>query len=122
MQTGKSFNYKILRIFAPILISIGILGFITPASISLTSGAIPYNLFHLTFGFIGLLSLFTGKERYIRGFNIGFGLIDLYQAFASFLNLFPKEIFKWTRVDDILHIVIGAALVIIGLYGFKNKT
>lgn len=121
MKVSKSLNYKVLLIFAPILIVIGILGFMIPASISLTSGAAPYNLFHIVFGFIGLFILFTGKENYIRGFNIGFGLIDLYQAFASFLNLFPKEIFKWTRVDDVLHIIIGAALVAVGLYGFKSK-
>lgn len=121
MKVSKSLNYKVLLIFAPILIAIGIFGFITPASISLTSGAAPYNLFHIFFGFIGLFILFTGRESYIRGFNIGFGLIDLYQALASFLNLFPKEIFKWTRVDDVLHITIGAALVAIGLYGFKNN-
>lgn len=122
MKTSKSLNYKVLLIFAPVLILIGVLGFTIPASISLTSGATPYNLFHIAFGFIGLFILFAGKESYIRGFNIGFGLIDLYQAFASFLNLFPKEIFKWTRVDDVLHIVIGAALVVVGLYGFKDKT
>ena len=55
----------------------------------------------------------------MRGFNIGFGLIDLYQTLASFLHLFPEQLFKWTRVDDILHIVIGATLVFVGLYGFK---
>lgn len=122
MKVSKSLNYKVLLIFAPILVLIGVLGFITPASTSLTSGAAPYNIFHIIFGLIGLFILFTGKESYIRGFNIGFGLIDLYQAMASFLNLYPKEIFKWTRVDDVLHIVIGAALVAVGLYGFKLKT
>lgn len=122
MKVSRSLNYKVLMIFAPILILIGILGFITPASISLTSGKAPYNIFHIIFGFIGLFTLFTGRESHIRGFNIGFGLIDLYQALASFLNLFPKEIFKWTGVDDVLHIVIGALLVAVGLYGFKLKT
>ena len=122
MKNDKSLNYKILRIFAPILILIGVLGFITPISISLTSGEAPYNIFHIIFGFIGLFTLFTGRESYIRGFNIGFGLIDLYQALASFLNIFPKELFKWTRVDDVLHIVIGAALVVVGLCGFRNRS
>lgn len=122
MKAAGSLNYKVLMIFAPVLILIGIFGFIAPSSISLTSGETPYNLFHIFFGLIGLAILYSGKESAVRGFNTGFGLIDLYQALASFLNLFPKEIFKWTRVDDILHIVIGAALVAVGLYGFKRRT
>lgn len=92
-----------------------------PPSVSLTSGEPAYNIFHITFGIIGLIILFTKTESFIRGFNIGFGLIDLYQALASFLHLFPETIFKWARIDDILHIVIGAALVAVGLYGFKAK-
>jgi hypothetical protein len=50
-------------------------------------------------------------------FNVGFGLIDLYQALASYAALPPKEYFLWTKVDDILHVIIGLALVIIGSYG-----
>lgn len=122
MRNYKSLNYKVLLIFAPILIFIGILGFVLPSSISLTSGEPAYNFFHIVFGIIGLITLFTRKESFIRGFNIGFGLIDLYQAAASFLHLFPKELFKWMLVDDVLHIIIGAALVAIGLYGFKNNS
>lgn len=117
----KSLNYKVLLIFAPVLILTGILGFVLPASIALTSGEPAYNIFHIIFGIIGLIFLFTKKENFIRGFNIGFGLIDLYQALASFLHLFPEAIFKWTRVDDILHIVIGAGLVIVGFYGVKQN-
>lgn len=121
MKTAKSLNYKVLIIFAPILILIGILGFLLPPSVSLTSGETAYNIFHITFGIIGLIIIFSGRESFIRGFNIGFGLIDLYQALASFLHLFPEAIFKWTRADDILHIVIGAGLVIVGFYGFKSN-
>lgn len=121
MKAPKSLNYKVLLIFAPILILIGVLGFVLPSSASLTSGAPAYNIFHIFFGIIGLLLLFAGKENYICGFNIGFGLIDLYQAAASFLHVFPEQLFKWTRVDNMLHIVIGAALVAVGLYGFRNK-
>lgn len=115
----KSLNYKVLLVFAPILILIGALGFLVPSN--LNSGEPPYNVFHITFGIIGLIILFTKKESFIRGFNIGFGLIDLYQALASFLHLFPEKIFKWTRLDDVLHVVIGAGLVAVGLYGFKSR-
>lgn len=110
-------NSLTLVIFAPILVLVGILGFVIPPNKSLTSGATPYNLFHIAFGVIGAVIMLSGYEGAIRAFNIGFGLIDLYQAVASFANLFPKQYFKWTRVDDILHVVIGLALVMIGVFG-----
>ena len=113
----KSLNLITLQIFAPVLIIAGILGFILPANVSLTSGAAPYNIFHILFGIIGLALVLTRNERMIRLFNIGFGLIDIYQAIASFLHLFPEHYFNWTRVDDLLHIIIGIALVLIGLVG-----
>ncbi|MBC7900645.1 MAG: hypothetical protein H7070_11410 [Saprospiraceae bacterium] len=92
-----------------------------PPENALTSGAAPYNVFHILFGAFGLLLVFSKNEGYIRGFNIGFGLIDLYQAAASFLHLFPERLFQWTRVDDVLHIVIGAALVLVGFFGNKKR-
>jgi len=118
----KSLNYKVLLVFAPVLILVGILGFIIPPEKSLTSGAAAYNIFHIVFGVIGLLLLLAKNENYIRLFNIGFGLIDLYQAIASFAHLFPEQYFQWTRIDDILHIVIGAGLVFVGFYGYKSNT
>jgi len=110
-------NSLTLAIFAPILILVGILGFVIPANKSLTSGETSYNLFHITFGVLGIIIMLTGNEGAIRAFNIGFGVIDLYQAVASFASLFPKQLFKWTRVDDILHVVVGAVLVLIGIFG-----
>ena len=117
-----SLNYKVLLIFAPLLLLIGFLGFVIPSEMALTSGAAPYNVFHIIFGAFGLLLLFLNNQSYIRGFNIGFGLIDLYQAFASFLHLFPERLFQWTRTDDVLHIVIGAALVAVGLFADRNRS
>lgn len=110
-------NYYVLLVFAPLLILVGILGFVIPKDKGLTSGAAPYNLFHIVFGVVGLIILYFNHDPYIRAFNIGFGAIDLYQAAASFLHLFPEKHFQWTRVDDILHIVIGAGLVLVGLFG-----
>jgi hypothetical protein len=120
MKNRKSLNYIVLLILAPLLILIGILGFVLPAAMSPTSGKTAYNVFHIVFGFIGLLSVFSRKENFIRGFNISFGLIDLYQAFASFAHLYPEQLFRWTRVDDYLHIIIGIGLVAVGLYGFRQ--
>lgn len=119
-MSKKTLNYKVLLVFAPVLILIGVLGFLIPPEKAFTSGAPVYNLLHLVFGAIGLLILFAGNEKYIRLFNIGFGLIDLFQALSSFTHLFPEQYFRWTRVDDILHIVIGAGLILVGLYGSKK--
>ncbi len=110
-------NYYTLLIFAPLLILTGILGFVIPPKKGLTSGAPAYNVFHIIFGLIGLGVVYSQHATSIRGFNVAFGLIDLYQAAASFLHLFPEKQFKWKRADDVLHIVIGLALVLIGLFG-----
>ena len=115
----KNLNYYTLLIFAPVLILTGILGFILPETIM--SGAPAYNIFHIIFGLIGLLSALSKKQSLIRGFNISFGLIDLYQAVAGFLQLFPESLFKWRTGDDILHIIIGTGLIIIGLFGGNNR-
>ena len=109
-------NYYVLMIFAPLLILVGILGFVIPANKSLTSGSPAYNIFHIIFGLIGVGVLLSGNDSWMRGFNIGFGAIDLYQALASFLGLFPQALCKWKRADDVLHIVIGAFLVIVGVF------
>jgi hypothetical protein len=96
-------------------------GFLVPAHLSLTSGAPAYNVFHVCFGLLGLLVLWARKERWISLFNAGFGLIDLFQALASYTDLTPKQYFLWTRVDDILHVVIGLTLFIIGCYGLVRE-
>ena len=108
-------NYYVLLIFAPLLILVGLAGFVIPERKSLTSGAPAYNIFHIVFGLIGLAAVYSHHQAGIRAFNIGFGLIDLYQAAASFVHLFPEKQFKWKRTDDVLHIVIGALLVCVGL-------
>lgn len=110
-------NYYLLVIFAPILILVGILGFLVPQNKSLTSGAPAYNIFHIVFGVIGVACVISQSDAVIRGFNIAFGAIDLYQAFASFARIFPEKYFRWTRVDDVLHVAIGAVLVAVGMLG-----
>ena len=117
----KSANYITLAIFAPILIIAGVVGFLVPPSLSLTSGAPAYNVFHLVFGLLGLLLVWAKKEKQISLFNAGFGLIDLYQALASYANLPPQQYFLWTRVDDILHVAIGLILFAIGCNGLVRQ-
>jgi hypothetical protein len=111
-------NYYVLLVFGPLLVLTGILGFIVPADKSMTSGAPAYNIFHIVFGLLGSILVFTNNTQGIRFFNIGFGLIDLYQAVASFAHLFPEKQFRWKRADDVLHVIIGAFLVIAGLSAF----
>ena len=108
-------NYYVLIIFAPLLVLTGILGFIVPEKKSLTSGAQGYNIFHIIFGLAGIM-VATYHANFIAAFNIGFGVIDLYQAAASYLHLFPKKHFRWKSADDVLHIIIGAALVLVGVF------
>ena len=110
-------NYYLLIVFAPLLILTGIAGFLLPQNKSLTSGALAYNCFHIIFGVVGLGLALLQNDAGIRAFNIGFGVIDLYQAAASFLHLFPKKHFRWKRADDILHVVIGVILVLVGIFG-----
>lgn len=117
----KSLNYITLAVFAPILILAGVLGFVLPEGP--LSNAPAYNVFHIVFGVLGLILVFAQNQNQIRAFNIGFGLIDLYQALASFMDWFPESYFQWRVADDILHIIIGAVLVLIGLFwkGFQGK-
>ena len=119
-MSDKTLNQKTLAIFAPVLILTGIAGFVIPERYSLMSGAAPYNLFHIFFGAIGLMLLMTNSEVLASLFNFSFGLIDLYQVLASVVGLTPIEYFHWTFVDDVLHVLIGFALVLIGGYGLMR--
>lgn len=117
----KPLNSLLLTAFAPILIVAGILGFVTPPSLALMSGATPYNLFHIFFGLVGVGVLATKRVSLAKLFNIGFGAIDLYQAVASFAGLFPTTLFAYKRADDVLHIVLGLLLVGIGLFADRTS-
>ena len=112
----RQLNSAVLLIFAPVLILTGVLGFVIPPRQSVLSGAPAYNVFHIVSGVVGLLLVLTKRESLARGFNAGFGVIDLYQALASGLHLFPEDVFRWTWADDVLHLVIGTGLVVVGAY------
>jgi hypothetical protein len=104
-----------------LLLVIGVLGILIPAESSLTSGATAYNAFNIVAGFIGIVFWLANKERAAEMFNIGFGLINLYQAFASYQHLFPEQYFRPTRTDDVLHVITGLFLIAIGYYGMINR-
>lgn len=104
-----------LRVFAPVLGVVGALGFVLPPSLALTSGAPAYDVFHLCFGALGVALVLSGRLEAVRAFNLGFGLVDLYQAVASFAGWWPRDLFQWKPADDVLHVVIGAGLVAVAL-------
>jgi hypothetical protein len=113
MNAGRDVNQRVAQVFGPILIITGIAGFVTPAKKAATSGAPAYNVFHLVFGWLGIIA--SRHRGTARAFNIGFGTIDLYQAVASRRGLFPKRWFRWKPADDVLHVAIGAGLIAAGL-------
>ena len=117
---NNTLNQTTLMILAPLLIITGIAGFVIPAQYSLMSNATSYNLFHIIFVAIGLVLLQTRSDLAASTFNLGFGLIDLYQALASVVGLTPIQYFQWTYADDVVHVILGFALVIIGGYGLRS--
>src|ERR1041384_5682896 len=117
---NKTLNQKTLTILGPLLMLTGIAGFVIPPQYCLMSGAAPYNLFHIIFGAIGLLLTMTNDDLWASSFNFGFGLIDLYQVLASVVGLAPIQYFFWTYVDDVVHVLLGFVLAIIGGYGLKK--
>ena len=117
---NKTLNQKTLMVLAPLLVLTGIAGFLIPEQYSLMSGAAPYNMFHLVFGALGLVLISAKNDLLASSFNFGFGLIDLYQVLASVVGLTPIQYFLWTFLDDVVHVILGFALVLIGAYGISN--
>jgi hypothetical protein len=107
----------LLQIFAPVLIATGLSGFVMPASAALMSNACPYNVFHLIAGVVGVALAFSTNPRAASTFNIGFGAIDLYQALAGLMGVFPAALFALRPADHVVHIVLGLVLVIVGWRG-----
>jgi hypothetical protein len=115
-------NERTICIFSPILVLTGILGFLIPPDMAILSGAIPYNFFHMFFGLVGVSIWIRRSPKEMAWFNIVFGLIDIYQAIASALALPPTELFAYTFADDVLHVIIGLALCIIGTMALKDTS
>jgi hypothetical protein len=117
---NKTLNQKTLAVLAPLLILTGVAGFVIPPRYNLMSNATPYNLFHIVFGVVGLWLVLTNSDLWASAFNFVFGLIDLYQVLASVVGLTPIQYFYWTYFDDVIHVLLGFALVLIGGYGLRN--
>lgn len=108
-------NVRVLKLFGPALVATGLLGLVLPPSLALMSGAPAYDVFHIVFGALATFLAWRGLEDGCVRFNVAFGIIDLYQLAAHFRGWFPLEWFRWTRADDVLHLVIGLALLALGL-------
>lgn len=113
-------NLYILRVFAPLLLVTGLLGFVLPARLALMSGAPAYNVFHLFAGAFGL-GLVRGKSTVSAArFNFAFGAIDLYQALAGLMGWFPAGLFALRPADHVVHVLVGLLLVGAGWLGTRR--
>ena len=111
-------NVGVASALGPLLVLTGALGFAMPPHWALLSGAPAYNLFHIAGGLGGIALVLGAGARGAVGFNLGFGLIDLYQAVAGSLDLFPAALFAYQPLDDVLHVILGLGLVGLGALGW----
>jgi hypothetical protein len=110
-------NAMVASLLAPLLVLTGALGFALPSRWALLSAAPAYNLFHGVTGMIGIWLVIHAWGRGAVAFNLGFGLVDLYQALAGSVGLFPAALFAHRPLDDVLHVVLGLGLVGLGVLG-----
>jgi hypothetical protein len=108
-------NLRLLAVFAPVLIVAGVAGLLLPPELSLMSGAVPDDVFHIVFGVLGLAIVRARSARLAGVFNFSFGAIDLYQAGAGVLGIFPAGLFGLRPADHVVHVVLGLVLVGFGL-------
>jgi hypothetical protein len=114
-------NRRLLAVFGPILIIAGVAGFVVPPNLTLLSGAGPYNVFRIVFGVLGTALVLAGHPVGIATFNLGFGLIGLYQAVAGLVGLFPSARFAYRPLDHVVHVVLGLLLVVVGGQGLRGR-
>jgi hypothetical protein len=110
-------NLRLLSLFGPVLVVAGVAGMLIPPRLALMSGALPYDVFHIVFGVLGIAIVLARSGRLASLFNLGFGLIDLYQAVAGLLGVFPAAAFGLRPADHVVHVVFGLVLVAFGVRG-----
>jgi hypothetical protein len=104
-------NRLLLTIFAPVLIAAGVAGLTLPPGLSLMSGVAAYDIFHIVFGALGLAIVLGRSVRQAALFNLGFGAVDLYQALAGVVGIFPAGVFGLRPADHVVHVVLGLLLI-----------
>ncbi|HEY0715391.1 MAG TPA: hypothetical protein VGF45_22105 [Polyangia bacterium] len=110
-------NARLLGVIGVALIAAGLAGFVLPPDLALMSGAPAYNVFHLAAGVGALGLVFTHRPGLMASFNLGFGLIDLWQLIAGLAGLFPAELFALRPADHVVHALLGLLLVLVGSRG-----
>ena len=115
-------NVLLLTVFAPVLIATGLAGLLLPPGRSPMSGAVAYDVFHIFFGALGLAIVAGRSARLASLFNIGFGAVDLYQAVAGILGIFPAGVFGLRPADHVLHVVLGLLLVGVGVRSSQSSS
>lgn len=115
-------NLRLLAVFGPILIATGVAGLTLPPRLALMSNALPYDIFHIVFGALGVVIVLRRSARFAALFNLGFGAIDLYQAVAGLAGFFPARLFALRPADHVAHVVLGALLVAVGAGGWRQRS
>jgi hypothetical protein len=115
-------NLRLLTLFAVVLVVAGVAGMLIPPELALMSGALPYDVFHIVFGVLGIGIVLARSTRGAALFNLGFGMIDLYQAAAGLLGVFPAAVFGLRPADHVVHVVLGLLLVGFGVRGLAPAT
>jgi hypothetical protein len=107
--------------FGAILVLTGVAGLIRRDPAGLMSQAVPYDLFHIAFGSLGLGIGLRRAPAQAAFFNLGFGLIDLYQVVAGLSGAFPAGLFGLRPGDHVVHLVLGVLLVAGGIAGLRRR-
>jgi hypothetical protein len=113
-------NAQVLAIFAPLLLLTGTLGFLLPPEMALLSGAVPYAVFHLLAGAVGLAIVAWRSSAGAVAFNLVFGAVDLWQAVAGVTGLFPARLFALRPADHVVHVLVGLFLLGVGYLGKRS--
>jgi len=114
-------NVAVAAVFGAVLILTGLAGLLLPAGSGPMSNALPYDVFHVVFGLLGA-GIALGRWRTAAAvFNLGFGLIDLYQAVAGVAGMFPAAAFALRPADHVVHVVLGGALCACGALGLARR-
>jgi hypothetical protein len=114
-------NRRVTAVFGPVLVLTGVLGLALPDLGGPMSTAVPYDVFHIAFGVLAIAIVLAGGTRAAAAFNLGFGLIDLWQAVAGVTGLYPAALFALRPGDHVVHLVLGLALAVCGLAGLRAR-
>ena len=118
---AERWNVRVAGGFGAILILTGVAGLVLRDPRGLMSQAVPYDLFHIAFGVLGLTIGLRRAPLPAAGFNLGFGVIDLYQVVAGLVGAFPAALFALRPGDHVVHLVLGVLLVACGWTGLRRR-